>query len=78
MLAESPGNIGALEDATEFLKEELASGQALSREVQDRAKAEGISEKTLRRAKKKLGVDAYKDGYQGEWVWILGSRDDGK
>jgi hypothetical protein len=36
--------------------------------------AEGFSEMTLRRARKKLGIQPTKEGYQGPWVWGLSSK----
>jgi hypothetical protein len=41
--------------------------------MQKRAKepAHGISERTLNRAKKVLGVEAKKDAFSGGWKWHL-------
>lgn len=30
---------------------------------------QGITEKTLRRAQKEMGITATKDGYHGQWIW---------
>jgi hypothetical protein len=60
----------ALEEAVEFLKEELAGGPVPSKELLKKAKAEGISEKTLRRAKSLLGVESKMQGRE-RWVWTL-------
>jgi hypothetical protein len=60
----------ALEEAAEFLREELAEGPVPSKELLKKAKAEGISEKTLRRAKSLLGVESKMQGRE-RWVWML-------
>ncbi|MCA9070447.1 MAG: hypothetical protein KDA84_16055 [Planctomycetaceae bacterium] len=49
----------------------LVDGPRPGKKQQDDAKADGISERTLQRAKKKLGVDAGPDGFGGPWVWRL-------
>jgi hypothetical protein len=50
----------------------LAAGAVPAVEVQRQARAAGFSEATLRRAKKALGIRAYKLGFNpGEWVWSL-------
>jgi hypothetical protein len=54
----------------EFLKQELAEGPVPSRELLKKAKAEGISEKTLYRAKSSLGVVSKKEGRE-RWVWTF-------
>jgi hypothetical protein len=43
----------------------------LATEATEKAKAKGLSEKTLERARKRLGVVAEKDGFQGRWAWRL-------
>ncbi len=39
--------------------------------ISESAKADGISLRTLERAKAKLGVVACPDGFGGPWVWKL-------
>ena len=46
----------AKREAREFLLERLETGPAKQNGILDEAKQEGITEKTLRRAKKDLGV----------------------
>jgi hypothetical protein len=60
---------GALNVAKEFLIAELGDRAVPAKDLLSRAKDIRISEKTLRRAQKQLGVQARKEGYQGEWVW---------
>ena len=55
--------------AVEFLTRLLASGPIPATEVQGRAKAEEISNSTLRRARGKLGLRVRKDGTC--WMWEL-------
>ena len=65
----------ALDDAKQFLRDILdaGGGQALQSEIEEAAKAEKISDTTLRRAKKALRIRAEKDRTtpQGGWFWIL-------
>jgi putative DNA primase/helicase len=55
-------------EAKELLRQILPLAQ---KEVEERAKAEMISMKTLRRGKKELGVISEKDGIKGGWIWRL-------
>jgi hypothetical protein len=61
----------ALEEACAFLAELLAAGPVAAAKVQEEAEALGIAEKTLRRARKKLGLSVTKIGMEGGWVWSL-------
>ncbi|MFO0578181.1 MAG: AAA family ATPase [Polyangia bacterium] len=62
----------ALEDACDFLSELLASGPLPQSEVRERARQEGIKQGTLKRAKRKLGVESEKElGERGKWIWSL-------
>jgi hypothetical protein len=62
---------GPLEVAKAFLETQLADGAQLGAEVEAAARKQGIAERTLRRAKKELGVKAAKDDFKGPWIWIL-------
>lgn len=62
---------GQLAEAEAFLRHALRDGPASANEIQDRAKDEGISERTLRRAKGALGVLSQKSGLQDGWNWQL-------
>ena len=58
--------------AEEFLMNELADGLEIpSNELYKRAEDMGISPKVLWTIKDKLGVQAEKKGYQGQWYWSL-------
>ncbi len=65
----------ALDEAEEFLRTELASGPKLAKAVQAAARDIGISTETLKRAKRKLGIAVFKDGFQGPWKWYLNPVD---
>lgn len=64
---------GKLEDAIEWLKEELESGPKEVKTVEELAKIDGISAITLRRASEKLEVEKYrKTGEKNPpWLWEL-------
>jgi hypothetical protein len=63
---------GTVSEAIDFLRERLACGPQLATAVEAEAEASGISERTLRRARKNiLGVIAEKNGRQGPWTWRL-------
>lgn len=56
----------------------LANGPVPSGQVMERAKVDGIKETTLKRAKKKLGVEATKTGFAAStWSWVLPSSPKG-
>ena len=60
-----------LEEAIEFLREELACGSVAVQTIETRAKAASIAFGTLKRAKKRLGVISTKTGMDGGWEWSL-------
>lgn len=57
-----------LEEAEDFLREKLSDGAQLATDLADEAKQVGISLRTLRRARKKLNVKAYKR-VDRRWEW---------
>lgn len=60
----------ALDEAVEWLKERLGNGEAVkSDQIEEEAKAAGISERTFWRARKEAGVKARR--CKGEWVITL-------
>lgn len=62
--------------AEEFLKEKLSSGSKIdSAELQEEAEKIGIKKSTLWDAKKKLNVQAKKEGFKGKWLWFLNPED---
>lgn len=62
----------AVSEASEFLRVMLKDRAVLVTEVQRQALVLGISPRTLRRAKVKLGVQSQRQGFpDGEWYWAL-------
>jgi hypothetical protein len=61
----------AKREAREFLLDRLEAGPVPCDDILDEAKQNGISEKTLRRAKKDLRVVSRKGKMNGEWTWEL-------
>lgn len=67
-------NASPRDKATEFLRDLLADGPHRAAEIQGFAQDDGISERTLKRAKSDLNVQAYQEG--GKWWWRLPNADD--
>jgi putative DNA primase/helicase len=62
----------AKREAREFLLDRLEAGPMNSDDIIAEAKQEGIAEKTLRRAKKDLGIKSRRrGGTDGTWFWEL-------
>ena len=70
----------ALAEAEDFLREVLSDGPVEANAVLKDARGAGISEKTLRRAKERLGVEAIRSGFGsgGRWCWRLPFTIDGQ
>jgi RecA-family ATPase len=64
------------DDAEELLATMLAGGSQRATDVLAAAKESGISNATLRRARRSLGVRVYKVGLRGAWYWKLPDRRD--
>lgn len=67
--AESSEDKGAFGEAEDFLKEQLAEGPALTTDLQAAAKAHAIAWRTVERAKKAIGVEAFQ--HDRKWSWRL-------
>jgi hypothetical protein len=66
---------GATEEAQDWLRDLLSQGPSKARDAQKEARDAGISEKSLRTAREKLGIKPRKRGFAGGWWWSLdGSR----
>lgn len=61
----------AIAKAVSFLRTVLAAGPLLVSAVEEVAREEGITRRTLRRARAKLGVLSSPDGYQGQRMLAL-------
>jgi putative DNA primase/helicase len=59
------------DEAMEFVRRVLDDGPMLIEEVKQQAEAEGIAERTLLNAKRRLGVEATVDGPGQPWKWSL-------
>ena len=63
----------AQDEAATFLLDALADGPRMARDLYASAEAAGISEKTLKRAKSKLSIEAERRGGPGgggAWYWV--------
>jgi len=61
-------------EAEEFLRDALAGGPVLQKEVKAAAEGAGLAWATIRRAKDRLGIKPYKVGMDGGWLWSLEVR----
>ncbi len=68
---EAAEELGGIQEAVLFLEELLADAPVAASEVYKSARACAISEKTLKRAKKRLGVISEKADFSGGWIWRL-------
>ncbi len=66
-----PEERSALEEAKDFLQGLLADGAIAAKRVYAEARGAGYAERTMRRAQKALGVEAFKDGLKAGWSWRL-------
>jgi len=60
-----------VDEAADFLCSELGDGPRPASDVVKAARGAGIAEKTLRRAKDRLGVKSEKGGFGAGWSWRL-------
>jgi len=65
-----------LEAAKDWLRQVLADGPMLVREIKAQAEAAGFSWRTVRRAKDALGIKPRREGFGafGQWTWGLSSN----
>lgn len=66
-----PEERSALDDAKEFLSNLLADGPVSNKQIRGDAEGAGIAWRTIQRAQKALGIEAYKGGMKGGWLWKL-------
>jgi hypothetical protein len=73
MMGGSSDGPSGQDDAAEWLREALKDGAKPAKAVKDEAKENGIAERTLRRAKKSVGAEAFRTrfGRDGQWFWKL-------
>ena len=65
------GKPDRLGEAMHALREILKDGPKPADDVKAEAATMGVSERTLRRAKKELPIDARKTSFRGPWLWDL-------
>ena len=65
------GDGGGTKAARRFLEAALSAGTVAAKRLIEEAKDEGINERTLQRAAKKMGVIQEKTGMRGGWFWRL-------
>lgn len=61
----------ALQEATEFLREELNEGPVPSGVLRERAEDAGLNWRTVERAKQALSIDAKRLGDKKRWHWVM-------
>jgi hypothetical protein len=68
-----------MREAKEYLRDLLAKGSVPAKDAEEGAEQNGISDRTLARAKKELGIKSDKDSFGGGWMWKLpeGCQDEG-
>jgi hypothetical protein len=69
LLGRSTDKGDAVSDASEFLALQLVAGPRPAEEIKAAARDAGVSEKTLERAKKRIGVESDRVGFGPEGVW---------
>jgi putative DNA primase/helicase len=79
MQAETTGKAAtnSRKDAKDLLVKLLDGGDMTQKNIEDQAEGECISPRTLRRAKKELEIESYKNGMDGGWMWRLPKKGNG-
>lgn len=67
----SAADRSALDEARDWLLEFVGDGAKGQKEIEDGAKARGLSWATVRRAKSALNIRALKTSVKGAWYWAL-------
>jgi hypothetical protein len=68
------GDRSAIGEAILWLKEELSGGAVPTKSIKERAKQDGIAERTLERAASKLSILREREGFTGPYKWRLPSE----
>jgi hypothetical protein len=71
MAAGSSSSTARIADAKDFLRDALANGPRSAAEITEQAEADGIKERTLRRARGALNIIITKLGFADGWQWEL-------
>jgi len=67
---------GAIQKAVVWLREQLRDGPRPANDIKSAREGEGISERTLQRAKERLEIDSFQggDGFPKRWYWTLPAK----
>ncbi len=71
---ENPEEQGALADAKSFLLTVLEHGPVPPKQIYNDARDAGHAERTIKRAKKDLGIHATKGGMREGWIWQIPAK----
>jgi hypothetical protein len=73
LMASSDEESSGVDDAAEWLREALKDGAKPARAIKEEARDNGIAERTLRRAKNRARIEAFRSGFgrDGQWFWRL-------
>jgi hypothetical protein len=74
-IPESEEERSSVDAAVEVLRQILLGGAVTAENARKQARAAGVSDRTLDRAKARLGVRAVKRGFSGSWEWELPEAD---
>lgn len=69
--ADTPDERSALDDAVDVLRRILADGPVPAEAAKQQARAAGVADRTVFRAKARLGVQSRKAGMDAGWTWEL-------
>ena len=64
----------AADDARAFLLGVLADGPVAVKTIEGDARGAAIAWRTVERVKKIIGVESFKDGMKGRWMWRLPAK----
>lgn len=68
---ENPEDRTATDEAEDWLNQLMADGPALVKDAMKSARAEGMTDKALRRARQRLGIGSRKRAFDGGWEWYF-------
>ena len=61
----------AIDEASEWLRTTLGQGECPAAGLKEKAEASGMAWASVRRAKRRLGINSRHRGDDGTWVWSL-------
>lgn len=63
-----------LQEAIDFIRNQMPDGKRAAKEIETLADANGISYRTLSRARKELGIISKREDFKGSYIWFLPSE----